>query len=64
MLLTSTIHCPHCSGAREEVMASDACRVVYPCTHCAAILKPKAGDCCVFCSYGTVPCPPVQEEKK
>ncbi|WP_439924516.1 GDCCVxC domain-containing (seleno)protein [Nitrobacter sp. JJSN] len=19
------------------------------------------GDCCVFCSYGTVPCPPVQD---
>ena len=21
---------------------------------------PKPGDCCVFCSYATVPCPPVQ----
>jgi hypothetical protein len=20
--------------------------------------KPKSGDCCVFCSYATVPCPP------
>jgi hypothetical protein len=26
-------------------------------------LRPKQGDCCVFCSYGTVPCPPVQEAK-
>jgi hypothetical protein len=24
-------------------------------------LSPKAGDCCVFCSYGSVPCPPVQQ---
>ncbi|WP_327036906.1 GDCCVxC domain-containing (seleno)protein [Methylomarinum vadi] len=24
-------------------------------------MKPKKGDCCVFCSYGTVPCPPIQE---
>nr|WP_283817643.1 GDCCVxC domain-containing (seleno)protein [Bradyrhizobium diazoefficiens] len=23
---------------------------------------PKSGDCCVFCSYGTVPCPPKQSE--
>ncbi|WP_460691977.1 GDCCVxC domain-containing (seleno)protein [Neomicrococcus lactis] len=21
------------------------------------------GDCCVFCSYGTVPCPPKQQER-
>ena len=26
-------------------------------------LKPKAGDCCVFCSYGSVPCPPIQESR-
>jgi hypothetical protein len=25
--------------------------------------KPKPGDCCVFCSYGSVPCPPMQEGK-
>ncbi|MFZ0027756.1 MAG: GDCCVxC domain-containing (seleno)protein, partial [Pseudolabrys sp.] len=23
---------------------------------------PKDGDCCVFCSYGSVPCPPIQEK--
>ncbi|WP_368736408.1 GDCCVxC domain-containing (seleno)protein [Proteus terrae] len=27
------------------------------------LLTPLEGDCCVFCSYGTVPCPPIQEEK-
>jgi hypothetical protein len=26
-------------------------------------LRPKAGDCCVFCSYGSVPCPPIQAER-
>ncbi|WP_430623644.1 GDCCVxC domain-containing (seleno)protein [Marivirga lumbricoides] len=24
------------------------------------MLKPKEGDCCVYCSYGSAPCPPVQ----
>src|SRR6266508_2365705 len=24
----------------------------------SVVVKPKLGDCCVFCSYGTVPCPP------
>ncbi|MGH6968533.1 MAG: GDCCVxC domain-containing (seleno)protein [Stellaceae bacterium] len=24
------------------------------------MLRPKSGTCCVFCSYGSVPCPPTQ----
>ena len=28
-----------------------------------ARLKPAPGHCCVFCSYGTVACPPVQEDR-
>ena len=31
---------------------------------CGTRLKPLAGDCCVFCSYGSVPCPPIQESGK
>ena len=27
------------------------------------VLRPLAGDCCVFCSFGDVPCPPIQEAK-
>ena len=27
---------------------------------CAGDLRPKAGDCCVFCSYRSVPCPRIQ----
>ena len=33
----------------------------YDASICHAVLKPKPGDCCVFCSYGTVPCPPIQQ---
>ncbi|WP_445177178.1 GDCCVxC domain-containing (seleno)protein [Rhizorhapis sp. SPR117] len=29
-----------------------------------ALLRPKHGDCCVYCSYCTTPCPPVQLEQK
>ena len=42
-------------------MPTDACLFFYDCTGCGARLKPQAGDCCVFCSYGSVKCPPVQE---
>ena len=61
MLLQSTITCPHCATAKSETMPTDACRFFYECTGCGTKLKPKAGDCCVFCSYGSAPCPPIQE---
>jgi hypothetical protein len=43
-------------------MPTDACQYFYDCKGCGVVLKPKAGDCCVFCSYGDVACPPVQAE--
>ncbi len=59
--LSSTITCPHCAHAQREEMPSDACQWFYDCSKCGAVLKPLPGDCCVFCSYGTVPCPPIQQ---
>lgn len=41
-------------------MPVDACQWFYECESCHAILRPRPGDCCVFCSWGDVPCPPVQ----
>ena len=58
--LKSTITCPVCGHANAETMPIDACQYFYDCKGCGAVLRPKAGDCCVFCSYGTLPCPPVQ----
>jgi hypothetical protein len=60
MIDQSVITCPHCGVAKTETMPTDACRYFYECTGCGAMLRPKPGDCCVFCSYGSVPCPPVQ----
>jgi len=56
----SVITCPHCGARATEQMPLDACVFFYECAGCGARLKPKPGDCCVFCSYGSVPCPPVQ----
>jgi hypothetical protein len=63
MILESVITCPSCGESKAEAMPVDACRLFYECTSCGARLKPKAGDCCVFCSYGSVPCPPIQEAR-
>ena len=59
-LLESTITCPECGARRNERMPTDACLYFYQCAACKARLRPKPGDCCVFCSYGTVKCPPMQ----
>lgn len=58
--LTSTITCPACTHEASEEMPTDSCLFYYECRRCGALLKPNAGDCCVFCSFGSVPCPPMQ----
>ncbi|HEV7408830.1 MAG TPA: GDCCVxC domain-containing (seleno)protein [Bradyrhizobium sp.] len=63
MILESLITCPHCATANTETMPTDACQFFYECKGCGVLLRPKQGDCCVFCSYGSVPCPPIQAER-
>jgi hypothetical protein len=61
--MASTITCPHCGHQKTETMPTDACQFFYDCEECGKVLQPRKGDCCVFCSFGTVPCPPVQEAR-
>jgi hypothetical protein len=63
IILDSTITCPECGHKEKEQMPEDACRFYYECKGCSKLLKPKAGDCCVFCSYGDIPCPPIQQDQ-
>ena len=60
--LKSTLTCPECGHQKTETMPTDACQFFYDCEGCSAVLRPLEGDCCVFCSYGTLPCPPKQLE--
>jgi hypothetical protein len=59
-VLVSVLTCPSCGFAKSESMPTDACQFYYDCMNCGALLRPKPGDCCVFCSYGSVRCPPMQ----
>lgn len=60
ILLKSIIICPKCGFQKQETMPEDACQFFYECESCKTILKPKQGDCCVFCSFGSVKCPSIQ----
>ncbi|BAZ93574.1 phosphomannomutase [Thiohalobacter thiocyanaticus] len=56
----STLTCPECGHRETLTMPDNYCLWYHECSGCAALLRPRPGDCCLFCSYGTVPCPPIQ----
>ena len=60
MVLASVLTCPRCGHAKREDMPVDACQFFYECESCKTLLRPKPGDCCVFCSFGSVKCPSMQ----
>ncbi|MDR0230327.1 MAG: hypothetical protein LBI72_14885 [Flavobacteriaceae bacterium] len=61
LILHSTITCPNCGHITTEEMPTNSCQFFYECKACQTILKPKKGDCCVYCSYGDIKCPPMQQ---
>lgn len=64
IILQSEITCPECGHKKVEKMPEDSCQFFYECENCHGILKPKKGDCCVYCTFGTVDCPPIQLGEK
>ena len=62
-LLISVLTCPFCGFARSELMPTNACQFYYECTHCGVLLRPNRGDCCVFCTFGSVKCPSIQSQQ-
>ena len=59
----ATLTCPRCGEESTATMPLDACQYFYECPHCGEMLKPKPGDCCVFCSYADTKCPSKQVEE-
>lgn len=60
VVFESVLTCPHCGFAKQETMPSDACQFYYECFNCGTVLRPNRGDCCVFCSFGSIRCPSMQ----
>ena len=59
-VLKSVLTCPSCGHAKQETMPTDACQFFYECERCKTLLRPLLGDCCVYCSFGSMKCPPAQ----
>ncbi|WP_411740579.1 GDCCVxC domain-containing (seleno)protein [Pseudomonas sp. BF-R-19] len=47
-----------CGGGKP----ADVCQFYYECPSCNVLLRPQPGVCCVFCSYRSVKCPPMQHQ--
>ena len=60
LLEFSVITCPLCGHEEHERMPTDSCQFFYDCRGCGELFKPNPGDCCVYCSFGTVKCPSMQ----
>ncbi len=56
----ASLTCPKCGMAQSATMPTDACQYFYRCLKCGEMIKPKKGDCCVFCSYADTKCPSKQ----
>jgi hypothetical protein len=60
LAITANLTCPQCGFRRVADMPTDACQFFYACVNRRTIMRPKPGDCCVFCSYADTRCPPRQ----
>ena len=59
-----SIRCPYCAATTLAPMPTDACLYFFECPSCRRMIRPKHGDCCVFCSYGDHQCPPKATPEK
>jgi hypothetical protein len=60
--LDSELTCPECGHKQSLGMPTNSCLFFHECSGCKTMLRPLEGDCCVFCSYGELPCPPIQAD--
>jgi DNA-directed RNA polymerase subunit RPC12/RpoP len=60
MLNTATIVCPHCQHPSEETMRVRVVERTIRCSECSETIETPADKHCVWCAYGDIPCPVVQ----
>ncbi|MDQ3374993.1 MAG: hypothetical protein M3521_14040 [Acidobacteriota bacterium] len=60
----SEITCSFCGFRKSETMPVESCLFFYLCSNCEVIIRPKPGECCVFCSYASVVCPPMHKARQ
>ncbi len=59
----SIVQCPHCGFKTVEHMPSVRKVMTFCCPACERSCAADDKHCCVFCQYGSVPCPTAQAGK-
>jgi hypothetical protein len=59
----STLTCPACGYQAEFQMPLHARKKFFQCANCHSHFESNKDKCCIFCSYGSVPCPNAQMKK-
>ncbi len=59
--LRSIMQCPHCGFKVTERMPAKMKVLRWQCPACTAMIESPPTACCVFCAYGSVPCPDAQQ---
>lgn len=62
-ILKAEVTCPKCAHKKVEEMPTESCQFFYECENCKKVLRPYEGDCCVYCSFGSVKCPSIQQKE-
>ena len=60
MIIDSVLTCPECGKTQQEDMPENTCQFSYRCNACKEVIKTNKGECCVYCCYGSNPCPQAQ----
>jgi hypothetical protein len=58
--IISEVTCVHCGHKHADHMPKYATKISYQCPACKEISKPLKDSCCIYCSYGSEPCPKKQ----
>lgn len=54
--IIGTLTCPYCGAKQQAEIPEGKCVPFYVCNACGKTAQAKAGDCCIFCSYGDRKC--------
>ncbi len=57
------ITCLNCEHKKVEEMPTESCQFFYECENFKKVLRPNDGDCCVYCSFGSVKCSSIQKKE-
>lgn len=60
-IVQTIMKCPSCRTTETVTMDPKTPGDFFTCKECKQTHEPRLGDCCVYCSYGSVNCPAVQE---